>query len=123
MKFILPMLALMPVALVLEYAHIGRPTSVFRASALSLIPLAGLLGPATEESAIHTGPPIGALPNATLGNAAELKITIIALREGLVDLVMASIGGSIIGNILVALGLSLLGGLKNGTQFFDAKAP
>ncbi|MGH2615426.1 MAG: calcium/proton exchanger [Thermomicrobiales bacterium] len=122
MKFILPLLVLVPVALVLEFAHIGGPTAVFLASALSLIPLAGLLGRATEEAAIYTGPRIGALLNATLGNAAELIITIIALREGLVDLVKASIAGSIIGNILVVLGLSLLlGGLKNGTQFFDAK--
>ncbi len=122
MKFIQPLLALVPLALVLEYSHIGGPTAVFLASAVSLIPLAGLLGRATEEAAIYTGPKIGALLNATLGNAAELIITIIALREGLVDLVKASIAGSIIGNILVVLGLSLLlGGLKNGTQFFDAK--
>jgi Ca2+:H+ antiporter len=122
MRFVLPMLALVPVALVLEYGHIGGPTAVFLASALSLIPLAALLGRATEEAAVYTGPRIGALLNATLGNAAELIITIIALREGLVELVKASIAGSIIGNILVVLGLSLLlGGLKNGTQFFDAK--
>ena len=122
MRFILPMLALVPVALVLEFAHIGGPTAVFIASALSLVPLAGLLGRATEEAAIYTGPRIGALLNATLGNAAELIITIIALRAGLIELVKASIAGSIIGNILVVLGLSLLlGGLKNGTQFFDAK--
>ncbi len=123
MKFILPLLVLVPIAFVLEFAHIGGPTAVFAASALSLIPLAGLLGRATEEAAVYTGPKIGALLNATLGNAAELIITIIALRAGLVDLVKASIAGSIIGNILVVLGLSLLlGGLKNGTQFFDAKA-
>ena len=122
MRFTLPLLVLVPVALILEYFHIGGPTAVFLASALSLIPLAALLGRATEEAAIYTGPKIGALLNATLGNAAELIITIIALREGLVELVKASIAGSIIGNILVVLGLSLLlGGLKNGTQFFDAK--
>jgi Ca2+:H+ antiporter len=123
MKFLLPLLILVPVALVLEYTHTGGPTAVFLASALSLVPLAGLLGRATEEAAIYTGPKIGALLNATLGNAAELIITIIALRAGLVDLVKASIAGSIIGNILVVLGLALLlGGLKNGTQFFDAKS-
>src|SRR5687767_309984 len=123
MKFVLPMLALVPVALVLEYAHIGGPTAVFLVSALSLIPLAALLGRATEEAAIYTGPKIGALLNATLGNAAELIITIVALREGLVVVVKASIAGSIIGNILVVLGASLLfGGLKNGTQSFDARA-
>ena len=122
MRLGLPALALVAVALVLEFAHIGGPTAVFLASALSLIPLAGLLGRATEEAAIYTGPRIGALLNATLGNAAELIITIIALRAGLVELVKASIAGSIIGNILVVLGLSLLvGGLRNGTQFFDAK--
>ena len=122
MRLGLPALALVAVALVLEYAHIGGPTAVFLASALSLIPLAGLLGRATEEAAIYTGPRIGALLNATLGNAAELIITIIALRAGLVELVKASIAGSIIGNILVVLGLSLLvGGIRNGTQFFDAK--
>jgi Ca2+:H+ antiporter len=121
-RFLLPMLVLVPVALFLEFTHTGGPTAVFLASALSLIPLAGLLGRATEEAAIYTGPKIGALLNATLGNAAELIITIIALREGLVEVVKASIAGSIIGNILVVLGLSmLLGGIKNGTQFFDAK--
>lgn len=123
MKFLLPMLVLVPIALFLEFTHTGGPTAVFLASALALIPLAGLLGRATEEAAVYTGPKIGALLNATLGNAAELIITIIALREGLVDVVKASIAGSIIGNILVVLGLSLLlGGLKNGTQYFDAKA-
>lgn len=87
-----------------------------------MIPLAGVLGHATEEVAVYTGPRIGALLNATLGNAAELIITIVALREGLVDIVKASIAGSIIGNILVVLGFSLLiGGLKNGAQRFDAK--
>lgn len=122
MKFILPMLLLVPVALVLEFTHTGGPTAVFLASALSLIPLAGLLGRATEDAAIYTGPKIGALLNATLGNAAELIITVLALRQGLIEVVKASIAGSIIGNILVVLGLSLLlGGLKNGTQFFDPK--
>jgi Ca2+:H+ antiporter len=122
MRFLLPMLILVPVALILEFTHTGGPTALFLASALSLIPLAGLLGRATEEVAIYVGPKIGALLNATLGNAAELIITILALREGLIDVVKASIAGSIIGNILVVLGLSmLLGGIKNGTQFFDPK--
>jgi Ca2+:H+ antiporter len=122
MKFVLPLLVLVPIALSLEWFHMGGPTAVFLASALSLIPLAGLLGRATEDAAIYTGPKIGALLNATLGNAAELIITVIALREGFVQLVKASIAGSIIGNILVVLGLSILvGGLKNGIQLFDAK--
>ena len=122
MRLLYPLLALVPIAIALEWFDIGGPTAVFLASALSLIPLAGLLGRATEDAAYYTGPKVGALLNATLGNAAELIITVIALREGLVDLVKASIAGSVIGNILVVLGLSLLvGGMKNGTQFFDAK--
>ena len=123
MKFIYPFLVLVPIALVLEFGNIGGHSLVFIVSALSLVPLAAVLGRATEEAAIYTGPKIGALLNATLGNSAELIITIVALREGLVDVVKASIAGSIVGNILVVLGLSLLlGGLKNGTQTFDARA-
>jgi Ca2+:H+ antiporter len=123
MKILVPLLLLAPAALALRYFSLGNDTAIFLASAIALVPLAGLLGRATEEAALHTGPQIGALLNATLGNAAELIITIIALREGLVTLVKASIAGSIIGNILVVLGLSVVvGGLKNGTQTFDAKA-
>lgn len=123
MKFLLPMLLFIPAAFYFERSGAGGETAVFVTAALALLPLAGLLGKATEEAALYTGPKIGALLNATLGNAAELIITIIALRAGLVGVVKASIAGSIIGNVLFVLGLSLLlGGLKNGTQFFDAKA-
>jgi Ca2+:H+ antiporter len=98
------------------------PVLVFILSALALIPLAKLIGDATEELAIYTGPRLGGLLNATLGNAAELIITIFAINRGLLDLVRASITGSIIGNLLVVLGLSLLmGGLKNGVQVFDRR--
>ncbi len=122
MKYLLPFLLFAPASILLRFFEIGGETAVFLTSAVALIPLAGLLGRATEEAAFFTGPHIGALLNATLGNAAELIITIIALREGLIFLVKASIAGSIIGNILVVLGLSVLvGGLKNGTQLFDAK--
>jgi Ca2+:H+ antiporter len=122
MKLLYALLALVPVTLVLEFGGIGGHSLVFVSSALAMIPLAALLGRATEEVAIYTGSKIGALLNATLGNAAELIITIIALREGLVNVVKASIAGSVIGNILVVLGLALLfGGLKNGTQRFDAR--
>ena len=80
---------------------------------------AGLLGKATEDAAHYTGPRIGSLLNATLGNAAELIITIMALRAGLFGIVKASIAGSIIGNVLVVLGASLLvGGLRHGIQTF-----
>jgi Ca2+:H+ antiporter len=93
---------------------------VFFASALGIVPLAWVLGEATEELAAYTGPRVGGLLNATLGNAAELIITIFAIREGLLELVKASITGSILGNILLVLGLSvLLGGLRNKTQRFE----
>jgi Ca2+:H+ antiporter len=93
---------------------------IFAFACVALIPLAGLLGEATEELAIHTGPKVGGLLNATLGNAAELIITIVALSAGRVELVKASITGSILGNLLLILGFSLLlGGLKNGIQRFD----
>jgi Ca2+:H+ antiporter len=95
---------------------------VFVFAALAVIPLADLIGEATEELAAHTGPKIGGLLNATLGNAAELIITIFALREGLVELVRASITGSILGNLLLVMGASILfGGLKNGIQTFDRR--
>jgi Ca2+:H+ antiporter len=93
---------------------------IFFASALGIVPLAWVLGQATEELAARTGPRVGGLLNATLGNAAELIITIFAIREGLLELVKASITGSILGNLLLVLGLSvLLGGLRNKTQRFE----
>lgn len=95
---------------------------VFAASALGIIPLAGILGEATEVIAEHVGSRIGAFLNATFGNAAELIITIAAIRAGLLEVVKASITGSILGNLLLVLGLSvLLGGLKNGYQHFDRR--
>jgi Ca2+:H+ antiporter len=106
----------------MDLAGIGGHTAVFVTSALAMVPLAAVLGRATEEVAVYTGPKIGGLLNATLGNAAELIITIVALREGLTEIVKASIAGSIIGNILVVLGFSVLvGGLKHGTQTFDPR--
>jgi Ca2+:H+ antiporter len=107
------------------------PVLVFATAALGVVPLAGWMGVATEELAVHTGPRLGGLLNATLGNAAELIITLVAiragalnpeLREGLNELVKASITGSILGNVLLILGLSiLLGGLKHGVQHFDRR--
>jgi len=120
MKFLYALLIFVPLALVLEIFDIGGHAAVFVTSALGMVPLAALLGQATEQVAHYTGSRVGALLNATLGNAAELIITVVALREGLVNVVKASIAGSIIGNILVVLGASiLLGGLRNGTQTFD----
>jgi Ca2+:H+ antiporter len=109
------------IAVILRLAG-GGDVAIFAASALAIIPLAGLIGEATEEIAARTTPQIGGLLNATLGNAAELIITVFALREGLVALVRASIVGSILGNLLLVMGLAILaGGLKHGLQTFDRR--
>ncbi|QIN79719.1 calcium/proton exchanger [Rubrobacter marinus] len=94
---------------------------IFALTSLALIGLAWVLGQATESLGHHLGPRAGGILNATFGNAAELIITIFALSAGLTAVVKASIIGSIIGNVLLVLGASLLfGGLKNGTQSFSA---
>lgn len=112
---------LVPIALALEFLH-APPLAVLLAAAAALVPLAALLGRATEEVAAHTGPLVGGLLNSTLGNAAELIIALAALRAGLHELVKASISGSILGNLLLILGASLLvGGLRHGVQHFDAQ--
>jgi len=113
------LLIFVPLAIAAELLQ-ASALLVFVLSSLGVIPLAGLIGEATEELASYTGPRLGGLLNATLGNAAELIITIFALRAGLLELVKASITGSILGNLLLVLGLSILaGGLKNGTQRFN----
>ena len=86
-KIIYGLLVLVPLALFFELADVGGHSTIFVTSALAMVPLAAILGQATEQVAHYTGPKIGGLLNATLGNAAELIITIIALREGLVDVV------------------------------------
>ncbi|MBZ5589285.1 MAG: calcium/proton exchanger [Acidobacteriia bacterium] len=119
MKYLNLLLVFAPVAIVGALAG-ATPTLLFVASALAVIPAAGILGHATEELAAHTGPRVGGLLNATLGNAAELIITLFAIRAGLLDLVKASITGSILGNVLLVMGASVLaGGVRNGTQRFD----
>jgi len=96
---------------------------VFLLSAAGVIPLAEYIGEATEALAAYTNPRVGGLLNATLGNAAELIITIVAIREGLLELVKASITGSILGNLLLVMGMAfLLGGLKNGLQKFEQRS-
>jgi Ca2+:H+ antiporter len=111
----------LPVALVARLASLPDIV-VFAASALGLAPLAAIIGRATEELAEHVGGRFGGLLNATFGNAAELIITAFAIQRGLLTLAKASITGSIIGNTLLVLGVSLLaGGLKRGKQRFDAR--
>ena len=99
------------------------PLIVFISAALAIVPLAGLLGRATEHLTSHVGAGAGGLLNASLGNAAELIIALAALREGLHDVVKASLTGSILGNILLVLGASMLaGGLKFERQKFNQTA-
>lgn len=115
------LLIFIPVALGLYWAG-AHPTLVFLASALAIVPLAGLMGDATESLASYMGPTYGGLLSATLGNAPEIIVGLFALRQGLVDVVKASLTGSIIGNLLLGLGLCLFaGGLKWGEQEFNSK--
>src|SRR5204863_1543618 len=100
--------------------HELPPTLVFGLAALSILGLAWLIGQATERIGAITGPQIGGIVNATFGNIAELIIAFFALQAGLIEVVKASLTGSIIGNLLLVLGLSVLvGGLKNGRQTFS----
>src|SRR2546426_963743 len=114
-----------PIAVVLDLAH-GSPSLIFFASALGVIPTAALMGRATEELATRSGPGIGGLLNVTFGNAPELIIALFALGAGLHEVVKASLIGSILGNILLVLGASMLvGGLKvnrSGRQKFNRTA-
>ena len=119
MNLLAILLLFVPAAIAAEFLH-ASPVVVFALSALAIVPLSGYLGRATEEIAAYTGPTLGGLLNATLGNMAELIIAILALRAGLVDLVKASITGSILGNLLLVLGAAqLAGGLRHKTQRFS----
>ena len=96
---------------------------VFACAALAIVPLAGIMGRATEALAARLGAGVGGLLNATFGNAAELIIALMALHRGLHDVVKASLTGSIIGNILLVLGLAILaGGVGREKQTFERSA-
>ena len=117
------MLFLVPLAIALHHLMPGNALLVFAATALAIVPLAALMSRATGALASRLGPSIGGLLNATFGNAAEFIIALAALREGLHGMVKASIAGTIIGNILFVLGLSMvLGGVRNGEQRYDARS-
>src|ERR687893_2380698 len=108
------------VAIVLEFTH-ADPVLIFFAAALGVIPTAAVMGRSTEELAARTGPGIGGLLNVTFGNFPELVIAFFALREGLEEVVKASIIGSILGNILLVMGLAMLaGGWGRVHQTFNA---
>lgn len=115
-------LLFVPVTVALELLK-ADPLLIFITSGLAIVPLAGLLGRATEHITTHVGAGIGSLLNASLGNAAELIIALAALREGLHDVVKASLTGSILGNILLVLGVSMVaGGMKYERQTFNRTA-
>jgi Ca2+:H+ antiporter len=118
------LLVFVPVAVALRFVpSLGSPTALFVVSCLAIIPLAGLMGRATEHLAEHVGAGAGGLLSATFGNAAELIIALFALSKGLDAVVKASITGSIIGNVLLVLGASLVsGGVKFHRQQFNRTA-
>ena len=98
---------LAPLVIVLHYAVSLGDVTEFVLAAVALVPLAWLIGEATEHAAEHTGPGIGGFLNATFGNAPELIIALIAVHEGLTEVVRGSLTGSVIGNLLLVLGFSL----------------
>lgn len=118
-KIFLVLLLFVPISLAAHYLEWGDLT-VFITAGLAILPLAAWMGTATEEIAVVVGPLLGGLLNATFGNATELIIALVALNAGLVDVVKASITGSIIGNLLLVMGLAmLLGGLRYKEQKFQ----
>ncbi|HEY9661262.1 MAG TPA: cation transporter, partial [Allocoleopsis sp.] len=113
------LLIFVPVSIAAHFLHWGDLV-VFITAALAIVPLAGWMGTATEEIAVVLGPSWGGLLNATFGNATELIIAIVALNKGLIEVVKASLAGSIIGNLLLVMGLAMfLGGLKFKEQTFQ----
>ena len=113
------LLLFVPVAIVLDLRHVS-PLLIFIASALAIAPLASVLGESTGNLASSCGPAIGGILSATMGNATEMIIAFFALHAGHINVVKASLSGSIIGNLLLVLGLSLVaGGLRNPVQRFS----
>jgi len=113
-------LLLFAILAVIAQIFSANPVLLFALSFLGMIPLACLLGEATEVLAVHTGPKVGALLNATFGTAVELILLFALLRSGQIDVVKASLVGSILTTLILVVGASqLVGGLKNGIQHFD----
>jgi Ca2+:H+ antiporter len=113
--------ALSVAAFVLDRAH-ANESLVFVVAAVAILGLAYVVGLATERLGAVAGPHVGGILNATFGNVAELIIAFFALQAGLIEVVKASLTGSIIGNLLLVLGASVLvGGLRHGTQKFDQR--
>jgi Ca2+:H+ antiporter len=112
--------AFIPIAIILERSHASAPL-IFFSAALSIVPIARLIGNSTEHLATYTGDAVGGLLNATFGNLPELIIATIALKEGLHVMVIASVAGAILANLLLAMGVSFfLGGIKFHNQDYNA---
>jgi Ca2+:H+ antiporter len=121
-KFFFGLLLFVPIAVIAKAVGVQQ-AYVFFLAALAIVPLAKYIGEATEELAGHTNPAFGGFLNATFGNSTELIISLFALRAGLVEVVKASITGSILGNLLFVLGMAIFfGGLKHKKQTFSATA-
>src|SRR6187551_1935450 len=103
-------LGLAPITIVVRFAIDPDEVALFVLAAIALVPLAWLIGEATEHAAEHTGPGIGGFLNATFGNAPELIIALFAVNDGLTDVVRGSLTGSVVGNLLLVLGFSLVAG-------------
>lgn len=121
MKYLKILLIFVPISVIGMFMHM-QETLLFITSALAIIPLAGLIGESTEELTFYTGAKLGGFLNATFGNATEIIIIFFSIKAGLFDVVKASLVGSVMGNSLLVLGVSLLaGGLKYKTQVFNKK--
>ncbi len=113
------LLIFLPLGLAAGYANWG-PVAAFVLNFLAIIPMSKVLGITTEELSLRTGPAIGSLLNAAMGNSIELIVSIFALRDNLVEVVKSSLLGSIIGTLLLVLGACFLcGGLKYKVQTFS----
>lgn len=113
------LLAFIPLSLGLEYSEASAPL-VFFSAALSIIPVARLIGASTEHLASYTGDAVGGLLNATFGNFPELIIALVALNAGLHEMVLASLAGAILANLLLAMGVSfLVGGIRHHSQEYN----
>jgi Ca2+:H+ antiporter len=115
------LLVFIPASLIAALTH--QPLLTFITAAFAIVPLAGLIGRATDQLAIRVGPRLGGLLNATFGNLTELIVAVLLIAAGNFEVVKASLIGSIVGNLLLVLGLSLfVGGLRCGEQAFSARA-
>src|SRR5438445_8213051 len=113
-KILVSGLALAPLAAILRWGVDAGDVTVFCASAIALVPLAWLIGEATEQAAEHTGPGIGGFLNASFGNAPELIIALLAVADKLPNVVRGSLAGSVVSNLLLVLGVTMLLGPDRG---------